>query len=111
MTIPVHIALSVMVLQTFTRRRWFWVWLAVLWHAAMDAAVVFISGTWGTYAAEAGVAAAALISLGLIFALRQPEPAEPDQSQIQGEALAPLAFKPLPVSENPDNLDDSRYSG
>ncbi len=107
MTLPVQITFAVLVLQTFTRRQAFWVWLAVLWHAVIDAATVYIMGTRGVYAAEAAVGVFSLISLLMLFALRQPEP-QP----------IPLAETPLPpppalarveTVESPEALDNSRF--
>lgn len=110
LTIPVQITFSVLVLQTFVRRQWFWVWLAVLWHAVIDAAAVYTHATWGVIPAEAGVALAALLSLGMLFALRQPEP-EAEAEEPIPPPLPGAEFLPPPVEENAENLDNTRYSG
>ncbi len=74
-TIIIQISLAVLVLQTFTRRQWFWVWLAVLYHAFIDFVTVPASaGVISIYAAEAIVGGFAIVSLIIIFALRRPEP-------------------------------------
>jgi uncharacterized membrane protein YhfC len=74
--IPTQIAFAVLVLQTFTRRQWFWVWLAVLYHAALDAGAVLLSGLGGALPAYAFMCAFTILNLFLIFRLRQPEPVE-----------------------------------
>ena len=111
-TIPFHIAASVIVLQVFTRRlgrqQFGWLGLAILYHALMDASVVFVAGNWGGYAAEAFLVGFAILDIMIIFALRQPE-SEP----IGPPSTLPLdktpVFTPLPLEESSDNLEDTRY--
>jgi uncharacterized membrane protein YhfC len=90
--IPTQIAFAVLVLQTFTRRQWFWVWLAVLYHAALDAGALLLSGLGGALPAYAFMAALTLVNLLLIFRLRQPEPVKETHP-----STAP-AFTPGPVA-------------
>ena len=110
LTFPLQISLSVLVLQAFIRKQRFWVLLAILWHAVIDATVVLLSAlwaayTWKFYALEGVVLVFSLIGLGIIFALRSPEP-EP-------AAPAPEALPPdlAPVADSPttEKLDDSRF--
>ncbi len=75
-SIPTHIAMAMLVLQTFTRRQWFWVWLAVLYHAAMDTGATLLSGLGGALPAYAFMCVFAIVNLFLIFRLRQPEPVQ-----------------------------------
>ena len=104
-TIPVQICFAVIVLQTFTRKQWFWVWLAVLYHAVIDASAVFLMPYVGVYWLEAIVAGFSLISILIIFTLRQPEPLDP-----QPAPVAPAPQVTLnPPEETPENLDGSRY--
>jgi uncharacterized membrane protein YhfC len=105
-TLFVHLALSVMVLQVFTRGRILWLFLAIGWHALVDAVVVFVSGTWGPYAAEGVVALVALISVFILIRLRKPEPEEP----ILEPLPAPGPVGPIEVKVTRDKLDNSRYS-
>jgi uncharacterized membrane protein YhfC len=108
-TIPVQITFSVIVLQTFTRKQGYWVWLAVLYHALIDASVVFLAPNLGILVTEALVAGFALISLGLLFALRQPEPVEnlhTDSTPVV-DVVASVSLNP--VEETPENLDNSMY--
>ena len=104
-TIPFHLSCSLLVLQTFIRRQSRWLWLAVGWHALADGFAVISAGIWGVYLTEAFIGMFALASLGIIFALRQPEPEQP--------LAPPLPVAPLPeiipVEENPENLDTTRY--
>ncbi len=112
-TIPCQIAFSVLVLQAFTRGKFRWVWLAILWHATLDSSAVYFSVAWRAYpwwpyAIEGLIAIGALISLGIIFALRQPEPAEPVE-------MAPLTAPAnklvlASIEETSENLDKTRYN-
>jgi len=104
-TIPVQICFSVLVLQTFTRKQWFWIWLAVLYHAVIDASAVFLLPLVGMYWLEAIVAGFSLISLLIIFKLRQPEPIAPEPAPVFSAPQVILN----PVEETPENLDASRY--
>jgi len=104
-TIPVQIALSVIVLQTFTRKQWFWVWLAVLYHALIDASTVYLIQPLGMYWIEALVGGFAVLSVIIIFSLRQPEPDNPQPVSVSSTPIPKLE----PVEETPDNLDNSKY--
>ena len=106
-TIPTQIALSVLVLQTFTRKQWFWVWLAVLYHAALDASAVLLSVRAGALPTEALAGGFALISALFIFLLRRPEPAEEEP---QPPASPPPAFTPKPLEVTAENLDQTKFA-
>lgn len=111
LTIPVQICFSVLVLQTFVRKQWFWVWLAVLYHTVIDAVAVYAMSLLPAgqiYWIEAAVAAFTLLSLFIIFRLRPPDEALTQPTAPVAEA-APLADAPKPVAETPENLDNSRY--
>jgi uncharacterized membrane protein YhfC len=105
-TIPVQICFSVLVLQTFTRKQWFWVWLAVLFHAIVDATAVLASFYMSAYRTEIFVALFAVISVILIFTLRQPEP-EPSPAPVVSNPAQ--VFQAEPVDESKENLDQTRF--
>lgn len=107
-----HLSASVLVLQAFTRRHIRWLFLAIGWHAFVDALAVYSVGTWGPYVAEAIIGVMALISLGIIFALRDPEP-EPtltQQAELPPVLDAAAAVGEHDFEETPQNLEDSRYN-
>lgn len=88
-TIPVHIALSVIVLQVFRRRNLGWLWLAILAHALVDGVAVFIPQFLGssvgvTLLVEGIIAVFGLIALWVIWALR-----DRPQDDTIGAALQP----------------------
>jgi uncharacterized membrane protein YhfC len=93
-TIIIQVSMAVLVLQTFTRRQWFWVWFAVLYHALIDFITVPASaGVISIYVAEAIIGGFALFSLFIIFALRRPEPVEQAQPDAPSAPSEPAALK------------------
>ena len=108
-TIPIHICMAVLVLQTFVRRQWFWVWLAVLFHALIDATAVmvpyYLPGAW----VELFVIFFGLVSIALIFLLRQPEPVEEIVvEETSAKPLPPVAINP--VDESLNSLDSTKFN-
>jgi uncharacterized membrane protein YhfC len=70
--ICLHVTLSVMVLYAVVYRKRLWFWLALLWHASVDAVAVYVGQEAGILAVEGLVAIFAIISLWIVFSLRQP---------------------------------------
>jgi uncharacterized membrane protein YhfC len=104
--LTVQISLALTVLQCFTRRQAFWVWLAVGYHALVDASSVFAVQYLGVYGTEALIGVFAVISLIIILLLHRPEPTPPT-----GETPAPppTAFIPRPPEETAEKLEDTRF--
>lgn len=82
-----HLSLSVMVLYSVAYRKPIWFWLAMLWHAFVDAAAVYLMPGIGAVAVEGVVAVMAIVSLGILFGLR-PRFRKQDQLEVQNEAQA-----------------------
>jgi uncharacterized membrane protein YhfC len=80
-TIPLHVALSVVVLQVFRRGSLRWLWLAILAHALVDLVaagatpILQLSGMTALLVPEAMLTAIGLLSLWAIWALRDLPPA------------------------------------
>ncbi len=90
--LPVQICFSVLVLQTFIRKQWFWVWLAVGFHALVDASAVVAQNLISPYITEAIIGVFGVLSVLIIFKLRSPEPVT------SGPAAPPSTpFKPKSV--------------
>lgn len=68
--ICLHVSLSVMVLYAVANKKPLWFWLALLWHALVDAVAVYVAQKVGILAVEGIVAIFALISLWIVFMLR-----------------------------------------
>jgi len=104
-TVVVQISLAVIVVQGFIRKQKRWLWLAIGYHALIDATAVFTMSKLSVYWVEGIVAIFGLISLGIIFLLRSPEPVE---------AAIPVSDTPtitLPqVEPTTEQLDNSKYS-
>ncbi len=86
--ICLHLSFSVMVLYSVVYRKPLWFWLALLWHAFIDAVAVYVVQEVGALEVEGIVAIFALISLWIIFRLRQsflndePRTPEPETAAI-----------------------------
>ncbi len=77
-----HLSLSVMVLFSVAYKKPIWFWLAILWHAVVDAAAVYLLPLIGALAVEGVVAVMAAISLVILFGLR-PKFMSLDQPKVQ----------------------------
>jgi uncharacterized membrane protein YhfC len=118
-----HLALSLLVLQAFIRKQPAWIAVAVLYHALADGVMAYFSALWGAQpwgmlAVEGIIGLTTLISLGIIFALRRPEPEQQPQGAERlpaSESLPPARIVDL-LQEQPeveiseDTLENSRYS-
>lgn len=82
-----HVSLSVLVLYGIAKKQAVWFWLALLWHALVDAAAVYVGQSAGVLQAEGLVAIFAAISLWIIFRMR-PRFSETDAAIGQGTAAA-----------------------
>jgi uncharacterized membrane protein YhfC len=108
-TIPVQITFSVIVLQAFVRNQFRWVWLAIGWHAFVDAATVLASNKIGIYWTEAAIGLMALVSVAFLFALKRPEP-EADTSSESPRTEVKTAEDLQEVAWTEKDLDESRYN-
>ncbi len=105
-TLPCQIAMAVMVMQAFTHKKFAWLLAAIGYHALLDGLVVFLQPSLSVYQLEGVIGIFAVVSVGIIFLLRQPEP----MSNLEP---APVPLPEIatiqPVEETPENLDESRY--
>lgn len=102
----VHVSLSVLVLQAFIKKRLFWLFVSIGWHAFVDAAAVYASRLWGAYATEAILGVYALASLIIIFSFRKPEPI-PEVEILP--LIQPPIFMPKQIEENEETINASRF--
>jgi uncharacterized membrane protein YhfC len=68
-----HLAMSVLVLQSFVRRAWVWLLAAIGWHAVLDGTAVYFAPTLSALALEGVLGVFALAALAIVFALRPRE--------------------------------------
>ena len=74
LTMIIQIALSILVLQVFFRKKLRWLFVAVAWHALVNAGAVLLLGKFSALYAETWIGICALVSLGIIYYFRDPEP-------------------------------------
>jgi uncharacterized membrane protein YhfC len=75
-TFVVHISMSLMVLQAFTRKNIAWLALSVFYHTTVNAVSLFISQSFGVVYSEIAVFFFALLSGYIIYRLYKLEPEE-----------------------------------
>ena len=105
-TLCFHMSAAVLVLQAFRRKSIVWLFMAIGWHTALDAMAVYASQTWSVYITEALIVGTGLVSIGIIFLLRE-KPSKPDDKtpmKIEEQSVEFETQKP-----SLDHLEDSRY--
>lgn len=65
-----HVSLSLMVLYGLAKKQAIWFWLALLWHAFVDAVAVYVGQSIGILQTEVLVAIFAAISLWIVFRMK-----------------------------------------
>ena len=113
-SIPFHITASVLVLQAFIRRKIRWVWIAVLWHAALDAIVavylpsVWRQYSWWPYAVEGLLGITALLNIAVLYLLK---PKKTDDQPIAQPLAQQVHLTSLPPPEvTLEKLDNSKFT-
>jgi uncharacterized membrane protein YhfC len=101
----IQIALSLLVLQVFTRGNILWLFVAIGWHALIDALAVYSLATLGAEITELIVGLFAIIAILIVFLLKTPDPVEqaPEPLPEAGPATA------IEIEVTNDMIDDSRY--
>jgi len=112
-TVPIQIALSVLVLQVFRRNNIAWLWLAILAHAVVDGVSVGLIQVLGSgristsLITEVAVAISGVIALWIIFALRD-RPTMKEASEAQ--PLLPPAEGDVSLQQVNDNVVEPESS-
>jgi uncharacterized membrane protein YhfC len=110
MVIPIQISFTILVLQVFLRGQSRWLWIAILWHALLDAVAVVGVRTWGAYITEALVLIFSLVSLGMIFALRSEEQQGDTEVDDENEKIQTGQPELPPIEETEENIDQTRFT-
>jgi uncharacterized membrane protein YhfC len=100
-----HLSLSVMIMRAFTHNNRLWLVAAIAWHAFVDAVAVIAVTQISAVATEAIVAVMGIISLAIIFRLKEEDPPDEESPKQPSANIEP---KPVKVTE--EKLDKSRYS-
>jgi uncharacterized membrane protein YhfC len=104
-TIPVHICFALIVMQTFVRKQSYWLWLAVLLHAFVDASAVMASQYLGVYWTEALVGVFAILALIVIICLKSPMLTPVNMPSLDNAPNIVIS----PLNETDEKLDNTRY--
>jgi uncharacterized membrane protein YhfC len=99
-----HLSASLLVLQALVRGKLYWLGAGILWHAVIDGVLVYAVFTWGAVPAEVVLGGLSVISLGIIFWLRRPEPVEKEIEPL------PELKPPAPLNISGESLERSKYS-
>lgn len=109
--LPVHLSATVLVFRSVRRKQPAWYLAAVAWHTVVDFVAVYVSQSWSIPATEGLIFLLGLLGLGIIFALREPDPA-PAEEPILSIQPEPAPFPIEAVQEKPitkESLEESRY--
>lgn len=107
-TIPFHISAAVLVVQTFKRQQTRWLFMAIGWHTIINAIVIMSARFWGIYVAEGLLGILALISLAIIYVLREPiEEIEEELPPLETPKSLEM-LKTIEISK--DRIDSTRYN-
>jgi uncharacterized membrane protein YhfC len=101
-----HVAATLLVMQSLTRGGLKWLLAAIGLHTLLNAVAVYTAVTYNAVTAEGAIGLVALVALGIIFWLRQPEPVAPEPAPLP-ETLTAATLN-LEITE--DILENSRYS-
>ncbi len=105
-TLCFHMSAAVLVLQAFRRKSIVWLFMAIGWHTVLDAMAVYASQTWSVYITEALIVGAGLVSIGIVFLLRE-RPSMLDEKTPEQMEEQTIEFETQKPSL--DDLEDSRY--
>lgn len=105
-----HLSASLLVYQSIKRRNLLWLAAAVFWHTLLDAVAVYGIRSWSVPAVEGVIFLIALISVGIIFILREPQ-AGPEVDPAAEPELPTLPVETVPqqIQITKKKLDESRY--
>ena len=112
LALPIQICLTIIMLQAFLRGQSRWLWIAVAWHAIIDAAFVIGFRQWGIYPSYGIVAAFTFLSIGITYTMRgEDPPGEKKEHEItQAEKNDNEPLESLPIEENPDRIEQTRFT-
>ena len=110
LALPIQMALTILVLQVFLRRQSRWLWLAIALHASVNAVLVITVRQWGAYGTEGILAIFTLLSIGIIFLLRNEDLDQETEDLIPIGDGEPEPINLPPIEENEDTIDGTRYS-
>ena len=110
LTIPIHIAMTLMVLQVFLRKQPVWFIGAVSFHTAVNAIAVTVLSTGGVWAAEGVVAVFTLVSLGIIRWLGKRTVESAPKHEVEQVSTIIEIQRVEEKDDSDEKVSDSRYT-
>jgi len=104
-TIPCQIAMAVMVMQVFIRKKIGWLFAAIGFHTLLDGLAVYGQRYISPISLEGVVGFFAIISVVIIILLRRPEP---PVANLPGGQV-PFTPQVVELEETSENLEKTRY--
>ncbi len=105
-TIPLHLACSVLVLQTFLRKNSWWIVFAIIYHALVDGlAVYMVRSEFSAYSIEGIIGVFAVFSVGIILLLKERRL----DTDLPTVTINKTEVKIKPLEDTPENLDRTRF--
>jgi uncharacterized membrane protein YhfC len=104
-TIPCQIAMAVMVTQVFIRKKIGWLFVSISYHALLDGVAVVGQKYLNPLSLEGVIGIFAILSVAIIFLMRQPEPPEDIPTAAPATVVPPLEI----IQETSENLKKTRY--
>jgi uncharacterized membrane protein YhfC len=88
--LTIEISLAVMVLQTFIRKQWYWVLLAICFHSLVESArVIAMNLSSNEFVINGVLGVFAICSVVIILALREPKASTNPSSGVLSKATSP----------------------
>lgn len=87
--LTIQICLAVMVLQTFIRKQWYWVFLAIGFHTLVEAARVITLNLSNEYLTNGVLGIFAFLAVLILLALRNPKASERSSSSTMSKTISP----------------------
>lgn len=110
LTIPIHISLALMVQRVFVSRKPLWLFAAILYHTAVNAAALTLMNFGGIWAAEGILVVFMLFSIGLIRYFQKAE-GNIQEERVEREIDSPINIRSVEIFDDFDEkVQDSRYT-
>jgi uncharacterized membrane protein YhfC len=107
-TIPIQLCLAVLVLQTFVRKQWYWVFLAIGFHTLVETSKIMAQNLIDENLISLVLAVFAIASVAIIVVLRRSDPApvfEPSKLSLAAASYR-MGAEPKSVEEAIKSLKD-----
>lgn len=108
--LALHLAASLLVMQSVTRRQWRWLLAAIGLHALFNGAALVIVNRVGPLATEVALGVFAVFCVLIILKLRDGDGGESGKDKATPEMERETAVPMKPIEATAERLDDSRYA-